>query len=238
MPWRRSATCSVRPSSTSPIRAMDTSGVALQLRAEAFNHYRCDGDLTMGLDLAELAKAFCCANNDDIITMEAEEGWFDLLVTFEFESPEYGEIKKKKFDFLDVNGVPIEIPESLESEAIVRMPSAKFMRICNQLSSVGDRGPSDTVVVSISVDKERVRFFTRGKAGYSTIVCRQTQTVDKPKEATLIEMKERKVSLIFGLRYMNSFSKASTLSDQVTIKLSSDLLMVFEYKIAEMGYIR
>ncbi|PNT65643.1 hypothetical protein BRADI_4g45420v3 [Brachypodium distachyon] len=145
MPWRRSATCSVRPSSTSPIRAMDTSGVALQLRAEAFNHYRCDGDLTMGLDLAELAKAFCCANNDDIITMEAEEGWFDLLVTFEFESPEYGEIKKKKFDFLDVNGVPIEIPESLESEAIVRMPSAKFMRICNQLSSVGDRGPSDTV---------------------------------------------------------------------------------------------
>ena len=50
-------------------------------------------------------------------------------------------------------------------------------------------------------------------------------------------MKE-KISLTFDLRFLNSFSKASTLSDQVTIKLSSNLAVVFEYKIAEMGYIR
>ena len=59
----------------------------------------------------------------------------------------------------------------------------------------------------------------------------------QPNEATRIEMKE-KISLTFDLRYLNSFSKASTLSDQVTIKLSSNLAVVFEYKIAEMGYIR
>jgi proliferating cell nuclear antigen len=56
-------------------------------------------------------------------------------------------------------------------------------------------------------------------------------------EDTCIEMKE-KISLTFGLRYLNSFSKAATVSDQVTIKLSSNLFVVFEYKIAEMGYIR
>ena len=51
-------------------------------------------------------------------------------------------------------------------------------------------------------------------------------------------MKE-KVSLMFDLRYMNFFSKVSTtLSDQVTISLSSKLPAVVEYKIAEMGYIR
>jgi len=58
----------------------------------------------------------------------------------------------------------------------------------------------------------------------------------QPKEPTLIEMKE-KVSLMFDPRYMNS-SKASTLSDQVTISLSSELPAVFEYKIAEMSCIR
>ena len=57
------------------------------------------------------------------------------------------------------------------------------------------------------------------------------------KEPILIEMKE-KVSLTFDLRYVNSFSKVSTLSDQVTISLSSELPAVFEYKIVEMGYIR
>jgi len=59
----------------------------------------------------------------------------------------------------------------------------------------------------------------------------------QPKEPIHIEMKE-KVYVTFDLRYMNSISKMSTLSDQVTISLSSELPVVFEYKIAEMGYIR
>lgn len=53
----------------------------------------------------------------------------------------------------------------------------------------------------------------------------------------MIEMKEP-VSLSFALRYMNSFTKATPLSDTVTISLSSELPVVVEYKVAEMGYIR
>ena len=37
---------------------------------------------------------------------------------------------------------------------------------------------------------------------------------------------------------MNSFTKATPLSNTVTISLSSELPVVVEYKIAEMGYIR
>lgn len=59
----------------------------------------------------------------------------------------------------------------------------------------------------------------------------------QPEEATIIEMEEP-VTLTFALRYMNSFSKASPLSNQVTLSLSSDLPVVVEYKIGEMGYIR
>jgi proliferating cell nuclear antigen len=59
----------------------------------------------------------------------------------------------------------------------------------------------------------------------------------QPQEATIIEMQEP-VSLTFALRYMNSFTKASSLSEQVTLSLSSELPVVVEYKIAEMGYVR
>lgn len=59
----------------------------------------------------------------------------------------------------------------------------------------------------------------------------------QPEEATIIEMNEP-VSLTFALRYMNSFTKATPLSNTVTISLSSELPVVVEYKIAEMGYIR
>lgn len=59
----------------------------------------------------------------------------------------------------------------------------------------------------------------------------------QPEEATIIEMQEP-VSLTFALRYLNSFTKATPLSETVTISLSSELPVVVEYKIAEMGYIR
>lgn len=59
----------------------------------------------------------------------------------------------------------------------------------------------------------------------------------QPEEATIIEMNEP-VSLTFALRYLNSFTKASPLSSSVTLSLSSELPVVVEYKIAEMGYIR
>jgi proliferating cell nuclear antigen len=37
---------------------------------------------------------------------------------------------------------------------------------------------------------------------------------------------------------MNSFTKATPLSNTVTISMSPDLPVVVEYKIAEMGYVR
>lgn len=217
------------------VRAVDSSGftlVAFLLRTEAFNYYNCDRALSVSLSLADMAKAVRYANNDDILTITAVEEWF-YVVTFTFESPN-GVILDYDFNCEDNDDGPLEISESPGSDyqAIVCMPSAMFTGICNKLSSFGER---DTVV--ISVDKEHVRFFTGGKTGSASIVCRQIQTVDKPKEPIVIEMKEE-VSLTFQLRHMNSFSKASTLSDQVTISLSSKQSAVFEYKIAEMGYIR
>ena len=59
----------------------------------------------------------------------------------------------------------------------------------------------------------------------------------QPEQSTIIEMNEP-VSLTFALRYMNSFTKATSLSETVAISLSSELPVVVEYKIAEMGYIR
>jgi proliferating cell nuclear antigen len=47
----------------------------------------------------------------------------------------------------------------------------------------------------------------------------------QPEEATIIEMKEP-VTLTFALRYMNSFTKATPLANQVTISLSSDMSVV------------
>jgi proliferating cell nuclear antigen len=112
---------------------------------------------------------------------------------------------------MDIDSEHLGIPDS-EYQAIVRMPSAEFMRICKDLSSIGDTGTyicfwlvyavgyllllrmvgSSSCglkhlpfVVVISVTKEGVKFSTSGEIGSANIVCRQNQTVDKVPFSTV-----------------------------------------------------
>ena len=58
------------------LQAMDSSHVslvAMNLKAEGFDHYRCDRDMSIGMNMASLSKILKCANNDDIITLKAED---------------------------------------------------------------------------------------------------------------------------------------------------------------------
>ncbi|KAJ7959694.1 Proliferating cell nuclear antigen [Quillaja saponaria] len=212
------------------LQAMDSSHVALVsllLRSDGFEHYRCDRNISMGMNLANMAKMLKCAGNDDIVTLKADDG--SDSVTFMFESPTQDKIADFEMKLMDIDSEHLGIPEQ-EYQAFVRMPSTEFARICKDLSTIGD-------IVEISVTKEGVKFSTRGDIGTANIICRQNTTVDKPEDATTIEMEEP-VRLNFALRYMNSFAKATPLSNQVTISLSEDLPIVIEYKVAEMGYIR
>ncbi|MFS8011857.1 Proliferating cell nuclear antigen [Helianthus anomalus] len=195
------------------LQAMDSSHVALVpllLRSEGFEHYRCDRNLSMGINLGNMAKMLRCAGNDDIVTFKADDG--GDCVTFMFASPNQDNIADFEMKLMEIDSEHLRIPEA-EYEAIVRMPSSEFARICKDLSSIGD-----TVVISVT--KEGVKFSAKGDIGTANIVCKQNTSVDKQEEATIIEM-QTPVSLTFALRYMNSFTKATPLASQVTVLLGS-----------------
>ena len=55
------------------LQAMDSSHVSLvsmQLRADGFDHFRCDRNLSMGINLGNMAKMLKCAGNEDVVTMK------------------------------------------------------------------------------------------------------------------------------------------------------------------------
>ncbi|KAI4964686.1 hypothetical protein ZWY2020_059981 [Hordeum vulgare] len=56
---------------------MDSSHVTLVtllLRSEGFEHYRCDRNLSMGMNLGNMAKMLRCAGSNNIITIKADDG--------------------------------------------------------------------------------------------------------------------------------------------------------------------
>ncbi|KAG5456484.1 MAG: proliferating cell nuclear antigen, partial [Olpidium bornovanus] len=63
------------------LQAMDNSHVALVallLRSEGFDPYRCDRNMPLGINLSSLGKILKCAGNEDIITLKADDNG-DLL---------------------------------------------------------------------------------------------------------------------------------------------------------------
>jgi len=212
------------------LQAMDNSHVSLvslTLRCDGFDKYRCDRNLSMGMNLGNMAKILKCANNDDIITMKAQDN--ADTVTFMFESPNQEKVSDYEMKLMNLDQEHLGIPET-DYACVVRLPSQEFARICRDLSQFGES-------VIITCTKEGVKFSASGDAGSANIKLAQTSNVDKEEEAVSIELQEP-VTLTFACRYLNSFTKATPLSGQVQLSMSADVPLVVEYRITDLGHIR
>ncbi|XP_046747773.1 proliferating cell nuclear antigen [Diprion similis] len=212
------------------LQAMDNahvSLVSLNLRSDGFDKYRCDRNLSMGMNLGNMTKIMKCAGAEDTVTMKAQDN--ADVVAFMFESKNQEKVSDYEMKLMNLDQEHLGIPET-DYSCIVKMPSQEFARICRDLSQFGES-------MAISCTKEGVKFSSAGDIGSANIKLAQTANVDSEEEAVVIEMQEP-VSLTFACRYLNSFTKATPLSAQVQLSMSSDVPLVVEYKIGELGHIR
>ncbi|KAK2725429.1 proliferating cell nuclear antigen-like [Artemia franciscana] len=212
------------------LQAMDNSHVSLvslNLKAEGFDKYRCDRNLSLGMNLTSMSKILKCSSSDDIITMKAQDS--ADTVTFTFEAPSQDKVSDYEMKLMNLDQEHLGIPET-DYACIVKMPAGEFARIVRDLSQFGES-------VVICCTKEGVKFSASGDIGTGNIKLAQNKNVDKEEEAVIIEMNEP-VTLTFACRYLNSFTKATPLSSQVSLSMSPDVPLVVEYKVPELGFVR
>ena len=211
---------------------MDSSHVSLVsllMSADGFDHFRCDRNISIGLNVIAMSKVVRCVSSDDSVTIKADDN--GDLVTLMFESKDGGKVSDWQLAGLDIDAERLGIPET-EYSSVVRMPSGEFARICRDLSVIGD-----TVVISTT--KEGVTFSSKGDLGTGKIALRQSAAIDdeEDKGSVVIELQEP-VSQTFALRYLSFFTKATPLADTVTISLSKDVPLAVEYAFGDLGHIR
>ncbi|XP_013098762.1 proliferating cell nuclear antigen [Stomoxys calcitrans] len=212
------------------LQAMDNSHVSLvslTLRSDGFDKFRCDRNISMGMNLGSMAKILKCANNDDTVTIKAQDN--ADTVTFMFESPNHEKVSDYEMKLMNLDQEHLGIPET-DYSCVVRMPSMEFARICRDLAQFSES-------MLICCTKEGVKFSASGDVGSANVKLAQTSSVDKEEEAVSIEMQEP-VTLTFACRYLNAFTKASPLSGQVQLSMSADVPLVVEYRIQDLGHIR
>jgi len=213
------------------LQAMDqghVSLVALLLHQEGFEHYRCDRNIPLGINLNSMSKILKAAANEDSVTIKANEEGDN--VTFMFENPNGDRVSEFQLKLMDIQGDSLAIPDT-EYVATVKIPSAQFQKICRDLTVMGD-------TITIEVSKEGIHFSANGDLGSGNVTLRPTTAIDsKPEESVSVSASES-VKMAFAVRYLNHFTKATGLSPHVSLSMSPEVPVVVEYSIGNLGYIR
>jgi len=212
------------------LQAMDDSHVSLvqlTLRSDGFEKYRCDRNLAMGIQMGSFSKLLKCANSNDIITLKADDDG-DLLEML-FESPNGEKESHYEMKLMDLDCEQLGIPDQ-EYSCTIKLPSGEFSKICRDLSQIGE-------CIVITCTKDGVQFSAKGDLGSGTVKLNQNNDAERDEDQVSIEISEP-VQLTFAVKYLNLFTKATSLSGSVSLSMSNDVPLVVEYKIEDMGHIK
>lgn len=141
---------------------MDTSHVALvslNLSMEGFESYRCDSNVILGVNVANLSKVMKLADASDSITLTADQEASHLGIKFENEKT--GRSTEFKLNLLSLDVEHLSIPET-EYTSLLTINSGEWSKMCKDLQSLSES-------LTISTNKDGVTLGVEGTAGNGTI---------------------------------------------------------------------
>ena len=208
---------------------MDSSHVALvslNLSQDGFEHYRADTNMVLGVSIANLAKVMKLADNNDTITLQAEQDASHLKITF--ENPKNDRTTTFNLNLITLDSEHLAIPE-IEYSSIVSLNSGEFSKICRELYAMSE-------TVSVTTNPEFVQFSVDGDIGQGSVKLGQNEG-ERKEDQTFLQVTEN-IEQQFALRYLNMFNKASTLSTFTRLCLHDEQPLVVEFKIENLGVLK
>ena len=248
------------------LQAMDSSHVSLVgllLRADGFDHFRCDRNISLGINLGSMGKVLKCCNNDDIVTLKAEDN-ADAM-TFMFGAGHRSILSRllrpaphppRALTARPLTAAVCTRAENQSQDRIsdfelklmdidsehLGIPDTEYKCQIKMPASEFQRICRDLAIlgdtVTIAVSKDGVKFSVSGEMGSGNMTLRQNSSVDTKEEEQVSIQMEEPVNLNFALRYLNFFTKATPLSGTVLLSLSKDVPLVVEYRLEDLGHIR
>lgn len=129
------------------LKAMDSSHVSLctfRLAPSWFAAFDCTTNDTcrLGMSLPTLDKLLQCAHRDDTVTMSVESvgDRFPDVLHLTMHPPTTPTTRTTQFEMmlLDIDADAIGVPGTADYTADIRMPSGMLVKVCKDLSVVGD----------------------------------------------------------------------------------------------------
>merc|ERR550525_190869 len=199
------------------------------LKEEGFEPWSCENTCQLGMNLENLNKVLKCMRAKDEVEIKYN-GDQSEECNFVFRSPNEEQVSHFCLKLVDIDSEHLGIPDT-DYKCTVNMSSGEFQRICRDLMVLGD-------TLTIAVNKENVQFSVNGDIGKGNMTIRSTTASDGAEEESTQITCQEPVTQTFALRYLNFFTKATTLSNSVNLAMSPEVPLMVEYQIDEIGHVR
>jgi len=200
------------------IVTLDTARASLvdmYLSSDNFEEYTCENEIVAGINVSNTFKLLKSISNSDVLVIHINSKEFMDIEIF-------SEVKKTSTKFalklLDINENQIEVPD-MKMTTITPMLSADFQRICRDMYNIGND-------IEITREGTKLKLYCKG---------------DFANQETEIECTEESpvMSGIYSLRYMNIFTKATSMCSTVQImQEEQNRFLILKYNVANLGELK
>jgi len=199
------------------ILTLDTARVALidlTLASENFEEYECEREIVVGVNMSNLFKLLKIISNND--TLELNVVNRDAL-NIKIENAEKSSVTTFNLKLLDINDDRIEMPD-VPIESITTLTSVDFQRLCRDMGNI-----STNVMIH--------------RSGNTLALSCKGDFADQSTSIECVEKTETDISGLYSLKYMNIFTKATSMSSKMQLRLNSiSNFLILHYNVANLGH--
>jgi proliferating cell nuclear antigen len=205
------------------MKSMNHTNVCLvhfHLVSDGFKSYSCEsGNHEVGINLPNLLRVLKCIDKDDEITLASDA---QDSITISARSDDGKRVSTYTLKLMNIDAEDLDLTD-MHHSASITFSSAQFAKTMRDMASLGD----DLV---IEASAYCVTLSTSGDLGTASILMEASE--DQSFRV------DHDTSVRLGLRYLNSFAKASSLCQEATVLLTPEMPVLVSFDIPDMGYIK
>ena len=189
-----------------------TSLVDMFLSADNFEEYECEHDIIAGINVSNTFKLLKSITNNDVLVININSKEY---MNIEIHSEAKKTSTKFALKLLDINENQIEVP-NVNMTTITPMASSDFQRICRDMYNIGTN-------IEITREGTNLKLLCNGDFANQETDIQCTEESDK-------------ISGVYSLRYMNIFTKATSMCSTVQImQEDQNRFLILKYNVANLG---
>jgi proliferating cell nuclear antigen len=216
----------------------ENSFTFLKLHADKFELFKCEKEVSIGVNISTLFKTLKSAIRREIITMYVNEGEEESFY-IEFYDPFISKSRVFKLEALILRNDDANI-QPMSFESVINISTSQFQQIIKDIKLIEGK-----IVDIKSVNKRLIISSVNGLVDFTSTIKEMDQEgndelEDGQKQCIKFnsEVDDKIVQGKFKMSYLLDFIKASHLCENMNILISNDKPMILEYFVADLGVLR